>query len=217
MPTNDTTFARATVQCHCGHYGPIGTVTTPGCTNERCLFFIGPKRPQCERRDYAIAAATPGPCDDCGDPAELRIRWGTVLLCPACAGPLGRGVLAPKGARRLDCGHAPSAHGPHDTGYGTDSNGKTFCYDCAAQLDREMMIRDGRATLYLIDGSPSRVTNWPGSLSFLAYDVRTSSHGGGFGAQRTDAKFFGPDGFVWTATNRGDSQIARCRRTKVLA
>jgi hypothetical protein len=91
------------------------------------------------------------------------------------------------------------------------------------------MIETGRATLYLVSrpnpapatlGTINRdtrhwfVTNWPGSLEFRAYGASVKPRGGGFGSQRTDAYFPGPDGYVWHALNRGDSQIARCRRTR---
>lgn len=105
------------------------------------------------------------------------------------------------------------------------------------------MIATGRATLYLVlrtvplapsdtDGIPPAdtaalradpkataarwfVTNWPGSLEFKTLPgVRRNPRGGGFGAQRTDAWFVGPDGYVWHAINRGDNDIARCKRTK---
>ena len=124
----------------------------------------------------------------------------------------------------LDCGHAPSPHASFTTGYGTDpKTGARFCYACAADLDRASMIETGRADLYLTPCEPRassaftkayEVTNWPGSLRFPAYHTRKSSRGGGFGSQRTDAWFHGPDGFVWHAINRGDMQIARCKRTK---
>lgn len=127
----------------------------------------------------------------------------------------------------LDCGHpAPALSADHTggTGYGTDADGKRHCYACCAAIDRAAMVATGRATLYLVqreftdsaDGTKFkrwRVVNWPGSLEF---PVRGPvSHGkGGFGAQRTDAWFAGPDGYVWHAINRGDNQIARCKRTK---
>ena len=112
----------------------------------------------------------------------------------------------------LDCGHAPSAHESFTTGYGINANGKKHCYACCAEHDRVAMLADGRATLYLTEKG---ITNWPGSLVFpILGSPNVKPHGGGFGAQRTDAWFVGPDRFVWHAINRGDSQIARCRRTK---
>jgi hypothetical protein len=79
------------------------------------------------------------------------------------------------------------------------------------------MIATGKATLYLSarGHKVTEVTDWPGALRFPVYPaVIVKPRGGGFGSQRTDAWFKGPDGYVWHAVNRGDSQIARCRRTK---
>ncbi len=124
----------------------------------------------------------------------------------------------------LDCGHPPTV-GQEGiaTGYGTDKDGKTACYECCADFDRARMIADGRITLYLVACGPRplsaftrafEITNWPGTLRFPATLTRTKKHGGGFGAQRTDAWFTGPDGKRWHAVNRGDSQIARCKRVE---
>ncbi len=133
-----------------------------------------------------------------------------------------------------DCGHPPTPQKPGScgTGYGRDSAGKTACYACCAAKDRADMIETGRATLYLVsrpNPSPATVgsdmnaraerhwfvVNWPGSLEFKCFPrIVHSPNGGGFGAQRTDAWFPGPDGFVWHAINRGDNDIARCKRTK---
>ena len=39
----------------------------------------------------------------------------------------------------LDCGHQPSKHGKIDTGYGQDREGKTYCYECCAERDKQEM------------------------------------------------------------------------------
>lgn len=125
----------------------------------------------------------------------------------------------------LDCGHINIHAMPlrafpgycGGTGYGIDSATNTRkCYACCAQSERASMISTGRATLYLTHEGVGdwRVTDWPGELSFFAYDTRRSRNGGGFGSQRTDAWFVGPDGFIWHAVNRGDNDIARCKRTR---
>lgn len=106
------------------------------------------------------------------------------------------------------------------TGYGIAMDGARHCYQCCANQERASMIETGRAVLYLVDnggpvewnGRAWRVTDWPGRLSFPARVVNRSRRGGGFGSQITTARFTGPDGRIWSAVNRGDSQIARCRR-----
>lgn len=128
-------------------------------------------------------------------------------------------------AELLDCGHAPTPTEGPGTGYGADGNtGKRSCYACCADIERAFMIEHGRTTLYLIrrqsaDGKDydiftRHVSDWSGHLSFRCIETRHYPRAGGFGSQRTDAWFNGPDGHVWHAINRGDMQIASCRRTK---
>lgn len=118
----------------------------------------------------------------------------------------------------LECGHAPTPRPPGSisTGYGIAPDGARHCFACCADRDRADMIETGRAVLYLVSkhDEPLEVTNWPGSLRFPVMGSNTSKHGGGFGSQRTDAWFTGPDGKLWHAVNRGDNQLARCRRLK---
>ena len=129
---------------------------------------------------------------------------------------------------KLDCGHTPTATTGCGTGYATGADGRTYCYECCGENDRADMLADGRITLYLVragtrDDAPGidrtrphwQVTNWPGTLRFDCLPgVRVSRHGGGFGSQRTDAWFIGPDGKNWHAVNRGNNDIARCTRVK---
>lgn len=133
------------------------------------------------------------------------------------------------------CGHPPTpqAPGAGGTGYGrvfvrSDASGdvyETRCYDCCAAHIRDRMAKGHPATLYLVEHTGgtlsehsnrdrARVTDWTGKLSFDVTGLRRSPRGGGFGSQRTDAWFNGPDGYVWHAINRGDMDIARCRRTR---
>lgn len=116
----------------------------------------------------------------------------------------------------LDCGHAPSEHGDSTTGYGTDAEGRTYCYACCADNDRAAMIATGRATLYLSGNWSDRtsvVTNWPGSLSFRASYQKTGRHN--IAGKRYDVWFTGPDGKHWHGYQVGDNtQICHCRRVK---
>jgi hypothetical protein len=142
--------------------------------------------------------------------------------------PLNGGVCS--------CGHLPTPQVPGSagTGYGSifvreDAHGavyETRCYACCAAYTRERMTSTGRADLYLCertDGPLSEhsnrdraeVADWTGLLRFPVTALRRSPRGGGFGSQRTDAYFVGPDGKEWHAVNRGDMQLARCRRLKV--
>jgi hypothetical protein len=119
----------------------------------------------------------------------------------------------------LDCGHSPTPHSEHTTGYGRDAQGKKHCYACCAEQDKAQMRAEGKINLYLVQNKTHctwpthKFTNWPGSLEFPAHGVKVAKRGGGFGCQRTDAWFIF-EGYWWHTVNRGDSQIARCKRTK---
>ena len=109
----------------------------------------------------------------------------------------------------LDCGHVSDK-------FGTQDDGKRYCYPCCAGVDIADMSKDGRATLYIQGNARDGycIVNWPGSLSFPVTHYAISRRGGGFGSQRIDAWFRGMDGHEWHAINRGDRQLARCYRTK---
>ena len=60
-----------------------------------------------------------------------------------------------------DCGHKPSEHGKHTTGYGYDSHGKTSCYDCCTEHDKRDLVTAAKIFHY-IDSDGKTLTNWPG-------------------------------------------------------
>lgn len=120
----------------------------------------------------------------------------------------------------LDCGHEPSTHSSSTTGYGIAADGTKHCYECCAKRDREQMIADGQAMLYLTTRERENglrqhfLTNWPGSLEFkVAGSPSESWHN--WARKRYDVWFRGPDGFIWHGYQVGDmTQICHCRRTK---
>jgi hypothetical protein len=121
-----------------------------------------------------------------------------------------------------DCGHPPSEHSEHTTGYGIDKDSKTHCWSCCAEQDKAQMIKDGKTMLYLtyrhegkiafgeyFDG---KVGNWPGTLSFPCR-IRKGSHN--MARTRYDLWFTGPDGKQWHGVQYGENtQIAHCKRVK---
>jgi len=119
---------------------------------------------------------------------------------------------------QCDCGHEAIPEGC-TTGYGTDSAGRTFCFACAANLDRATMIRTGHSRnlpLYLSPTSGRRhmgsVGNWPGTLTFHVLRIQEGRHN--IAGSRADVWFHGPDGHVWHGTQYGDwTQIVHCKRT----
>ena len=114
----------------------------------------------------------------------------------------------------LDCGHEPSPHSEHTTGYGTYNDDKTYCYTCCAKRDRKAMIETGRATLYLVKHSVNEsVVNWPGSLSFPVRSIHIGHHN--IAGKRYDVWFIGPDGSKWHGVTYGNhTQLCHCKRVK---
>jgi len=99
------------------------------------------------------------------------------------------------------------------SGYGQDSGGNVFCYDCCAVKDKEQMLRDGKAVLYL-DDKRRTVTNWPGTLKFDVPVMWTGKHN--MASKATFVRFIGPDDKVWSGKQVGDnSQLCYCKRTKI--
>jgi len=131
----------------------------------------------------------------------------------------------------LDCGHKPSEHGPYTTGYGTDAKGKTRCYDCCADVEREWMREHGNTTLYLAPAKRKaedeakmvtgqsrdtsgewKVTDWPGKLSIPVDRISKGRHN--IAGVRYDV-WFRFEGRRWHGVQYGDwTQICHCRRLK---
>jgi hypothetical protein len=115
----------------------------------------------------------------------------------------------------LDCGHSVSPHSSITTGYGLDSEGKTYCYDCCANRERQHMRDKGKTCLYLVknDAGSYELTDWPGQLRFKPHYVYKGRHNKA--RVRYDGQFTGPDGATWRFTQYGDNtQIAHCKRIK---
>ncbi len=157
-----------------------------------------------------------------------RNGWGTgcgpaPTHCAQCEQPLAATALGHAQGTGYACGDAEPVNKPDfplpplKRGEQVERS-KALCYPCCGKNDEAAMIRDGRAVLYLVSRSPARVewhvTNWPGTLDLETTERRYSKHGGGFGAQRTDVWFTGPDGKPWHGVNQGDNQVLRCRRVK---
>ena len=110
-----------------------------------------------------------------------------------------------------DCGHPESEHSELTRGYGTDrETGKTSCYACCAEHDRDIMRTTGRITLYLCGNT--RLTNWPGSLVIEPYRLRIGRHN--IAGKRYDVWFHFED-TKWHGVQYGsNTQICHCRRLK---
>jgi len=116
-----------------------------------------------------------------------------------------------------DCGHLESEHSEHTRGYGRDEQGKTYCYACCAERDREQMRKDGRTTLYLVKETRNglhlhKLTNWPGSLEIGVNYYRRGHHN--IARTRYDV-WFTFEGDEWHGVQYGEmTQICHCRRLK---
>lgn len=116
----------------------------------------------------------------------------------------------------LDCGHEPTiiGDGIFGAGYGVDANGKTWCYQCCADLNRLQMLETGDIWLYLTGETQPEVINWPGTLRFKTAITWRGKHN--WGLEITFFRFIGPDGAVWSGRLIGNnSEMVHCRRTKI--
>jgi hypothetical protein len=129
---------------------------------------------------------------------------------------------------KCDCGHVPSEHTPHTTGYGwmsVDGQMLSFCYECCVSKEREQMESTGKACLYFMSQEPThargypgialgKVSDWAGKLTFpCRYRRRANAHN--WGLSRTDAWFKDAQGREWHGVLYGDNtQLMRCRRLK---
>lgn len=81
---------------------------------------------------------------------------------------------------KLDCGHLPTEHDSKLTnGIARDSDGKTMCYACAAQVDIDAIER-GETVYAYVSSDGKRITTWPGiELMRVTYNgtARTGFHG----------------------------------------
>jgi len=111
----------------------------------------------------------------------------------------------------LDCGHEPSPHNVHTTGYGEDADGKRYCYACCGEREREDMKASGRAFLYLAGPETAPyVTDWPGTFKLPVLAMKRGRHN--VAGVRTDVWFIF-NGQRWHGTRMGDNgTYVRCRR-----
>ena len=111
------------------------------------------------------------------------------------------------------CGPTTVRHHDISTGYAVDGRGRKICFPCCADVDRAFMDRHGRIALYLTMQERDRgeVTNWPGTLRFVAYFVREGRHN--LAGIRRDAWFTDHRGHRWHGVQYGRwSQILHARR-----
>lgn len=104
---------------------------------------------------------------------------------------------------------------PGGIGYGI-FKGAVHCYQCSAEINKELMIETGKTVLYLEkkDGHYT-ITDWTGRLSFnvRCTSIGCNSFSGYRKGTRVDAWFIGPDGKPWWGVHQGlHNTTIRCRR-----
>jgi len=121
---------------------------------------------------------------------------------------------------KLNCGHLPGdpiaiydSGLAATTGYGEDSQGRKYCHECSAELDRKIMKRDGAIDLYLSErGNQLVISTWPGKV--ISQRVKAiNSWRSNFGDTRIAVRFCF-EGEIWSGQGSGVGMILRCRRTK---
>jgi hypothetical protein len=89
--------------------------------------------------------------------------------------------------------------------------GDKLCFPCCAKGDKLTMAATGKIVLYL-DQQESKVTNWPGSLTFPCR-IKAGRHN--LARVRYDVWFKDQDGNPWHGVQCGDnSQLVHCKRIK---
>ena len=107
---------------------------------------------------------------------------------------------------RLDCGHQE-----FESRYGIALDGKTYCYDCCAEREKQYMWETGEAVLYLVQrGGEYYVIDWPGRLSIPVGQISKGKHN--WAGTRYDV-WFNFEGTEWHGVQYGEStQLCHCRR-----
>lgn len=61
-----------------------------------------------------------------------------------------------------ECWHHKPVKSNGGTGYGFDSSGRLYCYECCAKRDREEMKDQSKPFSAYVNGKGDRVTSWAG-------------------------------------------------------
>lgn len=130
-------------------------------------------------------------------------------------------TVPPVGAT-LDCGHiltdelrhslgTHSTGQPFGTGYARTQDGRTLCYPCADESERDAM-RDASSFVAYVSSSGD-LTTWSGGL--LARGVpymHGVSRNGWHGSEIHSWRFRSDDGSEWYGRNAGAGMVIRVRR-----
>lgn len=102
--------------------------------------------------------------------------------------------------KKLDCGHLPTKTDSEFTNGIARYEGKTACYECAANFDREA-IKRGEVIVGYISQDGKSVTTWPGIPLMKVTGEWTSNSG--FGGKTVYYNAVAPDGKRYYGKNGG--------------
>ncbi len=120
----------------------------------------------------------------------------------------------------LDCGHPPTPQtkGSITTGRATDPDtGKTMCFLCAEEDERQRFATAERYSAYLTKQRPNVITTWTGAVlakvtSYTLSPKRYTPTGGHYQTEYVRAE--APDGSRWHGQGRADDDLIHLRRSK---
>ena len=111
----------------------------------------------------------------------------------------------------LDCGHAPSEHGPHTTGTGRTPDGRHLCWDCCNAAELADFLKADSYTGYLSNDG-TRITTWPGGT--LARVTREWEIRNNMAGRITRIQAVDETGARWYGTSPGRGMYTRLHRSK---
>lgn len=116
----------------------------------------------------------------------------------------------------LDCGHPPTPTDHGGTGVAYDSQGRSFCYDCANSREAEAFSAADKFTAYL-SSDGKNVTTWPGGVLARVQQmsnpaVRYTPTGGRYETVYSVVR--DASGNLWYGQGPGCGMYHRLRRAK---
>lgn len=117
----------------------------------------------------------------------------------------------------LDCGHNPSPPegGTGAAGYARTTTGRTVCYPCATEHEREQMraaALAGQPFAAYLSSDGREITTWTGGT--LARVISERASGQGFGTKITHIRAIDPHGRRWHGKGSGRGMFLTIRPTK---
>lgn len=155
-------------------------------------------------RETCRACDGAGQIPDTRDPFE---RNAPRIECQACGG------IGETAARILDCGHGPTPGAKPGTGYAYTSEGRTLCYACSDEHERQAMSDATGRFLAYVSSDGKSLTTWPGGI-LARVTGHSVSRTGWHGSKVHRWWAVSPDGAQWYGSNAGEGMCIGVRRIK---